>query len=418
MSRYCLISYAVAILLFGAGGLSAQDLTCSAVVERSLTAIAENCAELERDTACLAREPVAARFVVDEDAASTALAERPSIIEMTRLATGGLDLDAGGFGLAFVQLGAHQPQTYAGPGILLLLAGDAAVVNEVPPESVMSIGAPLHTVALYETTRYRLPGVIPEPVGTLAADIILPVDAYDSSGDWLRAVDDGIITWVEADQLARLKAMDDLPRLRLGDAFPFQSLTLATATALPECDEAASMVAIQTPADMPISLTINGVDIHIGSLVTFQQVHRNALSMTVYRGEVTTIFGGSVGAGETVLGILSQNAQVVQWSGALPASEAELARGGRAQAAFNQLARANGWAEHSTSFKPPPVIHVVEPGEGLYRIAEYYNTSAAEIMTANELERPLILRPGQELVIPNPDSGFVGLYSAPPSDAP
>ena len=172
------------------------------------------------------------------------------------------------------------------------------------------------------------------------------------------------------------------------------------------------MVAIQTPEDMPVSLTVNGIDIHLGSMVTFQQVHRNALSLTVHRGEVTTIFGQTVHQGESILGILGKTVErdfeVLDWSGALPASEAELARGQRAQDAINGLALANGWEQYETFAMPPELIHVVQRGETLYSIGRLYEASVAEIILANQGSEPLRLFRGTVLVIPNPGSGFAG----------
>lgn len=418
MPPFRLFLIAILTLALGLAQLSAQDLSCGAVVDGALAAIETHCADLARDSLCSAQGPVAAQFVSEDPPGNFSSAgERASLVGLSRLSTGDLDQATGDWGLALVNMGALLPRTYAGPGVLMLLAGDAAVANEIAPERVMSIGAPLNTVALYPTTRFKLPGVIPQPVGELAADELTLVDAYDSSGDWLRAVDAGVVTWVPSDKLARLKAMADLPRIGPGATFPLQSLSLATGSAYPECDHAEPIIAIQTPADISVSLTVNGVDIHIASLVTFQQLHHNALGMTVHRGEATTIFGGTVRAGESILGILAPSAEraaeVLDWSGALPASEAELARGERAQTAFNHVSRANGWDEYAIAYEPPPVIHAVGPGEGLYRIAEWYDTSVAGIIAANQLKQPLILYSGQELVIPNPGSGFAGLYVAP-----
>lgn len=56
---------------------------------------------------------------------------------------------------------------------------------------------------------------------------------------------------------------------------------------------------------------------------------------------------------------------------------------------------------------PPPspqtVVHVVQPGETLARIALRYNTTVWAIAQANDLSNPNIIRVGQRLVIPGPD---------------
>ena len=46
------------------------------------------------------------------------------------------------------------------------------------------------------------------------------------------------------------------------------------------------------------------------------------------------------------------------------------------------------------------VVHVVQPGEGLYAIAVIYDVSADEIATANNIQNYELLRVGQRLFIP------------------
>jgi LysM repeat protein len=61
--------------------------------------------------------------------------------------------------------------------------------------------------------------------------------------------------------------------------------------------------------------------------------------------------------------------------------------------------------------KPTDVIHVVQPGEHLTRIARRYGTTIAAIVTANGIANPSFLRVGQKLVIP-------GTASSPAAPAP
>ena len=398
--------------------LLAQDDLCRAAVDDALASIAPNCADLERDSLCYSHPLVEASAADDSQLEDFSRpSQRASVAGLTSMRSGGLDLERGRWGLAILHLGAKYPRTYKGPGILILLAGAAEVVNNTDPAKVARIVDPLSTAALVETTLFKNPGIIPEPVGSAAVDELLLVDAFDDTGDWLRVVNDGKIAWVQRENVARLKAMDSLPAIGIGAAFPFQALSMATSAEYPACEQAEAMVAIQTPEDRPVNLTVNGVDIHVGSLVTFQQVHHNALSLTVHRGKVTTIFGGTAQQGESVIAILGRRAdrelQVLDWSGALPASESEQARGQRAQEALNSLARVNGWPEQKTFRHPPAVVHVVERGETLYSIARRYETSVAEIILANLGDEPIRLYGGTKLVIPNPGSGFAGHGSVP-----
>ncbi len=404
------------ILLFGWLTASAQEQACRAVVAAALDSISQNCANLARDSLCYSYPEVEVAAAPGNSIPEPlTVAARLDLRGISSVRTSALDLERAHWGAALFHLGANSPMTYEGPGLIILLAGAAQIINETEAEQVVEIGEPLTTVALEAATRFKLPGVIPAPVGKLAADELLQVDAYDITGEWLRDVTGGSVTWVKSKKLARLKAMESLPRLAVGQAFALQSFALSTGTGLPECAEAEPMLAIQTPEDMSVNMTVNGVDIHIGSMVTFQQAHRNALSMTVHRGQASTVFGQTVNQGESVLGILGKTSrresEVLDWSSALAASAAELARGQRAQAAFNAHAAASGWPQYETFSAPADLYYVVKRGDGLYTIARQFDTSVAAIISANSIESPFTLYAGTELLIPDPGSGFAGRWS-------
>lgn len=384
------------LLIFVCAVAAAQESTCEEVVQRALAAIDEQCLDLARDSLCIVSPPVQS----DAD----------SLAAVGRIATAGYDAEEQSWGAAIIRLGANLPLTYEGPGVLALLGGDAQIINEVAADAVMTFGEPLSTAALSDAMLFRLPGIIPEPVGDLRQGDIVLVDAWESDGDWLRVVSDGMVAWVEADKVQRLQAMDALPRITIGQPYPLRAFSLTTGNAYAECASAEPLVAVQTPSDVPVNLTVNGVDIHVGSMVSFQQAHRGALSLTVHRGAVTTIYGQRIGVGESAIGILSPgeggSTSALAWSGSLPASEAEQARGERAQAAFNLASLANGWAEEQVARPPGDVIHVVARGESVYSIARQYEASVADIITANPDIDPRLIFAGNELLIPNVGSGF------------
>ncbi len=355
---------------------------------------------MARDSLCLASPPVEIHPQNTGD----------SLAALSSVSTSDLDMAAETWGLALLRLGANLPRTYTGAGVLALLAGDAQIHNQVAAADVITIAEPLSTAALERATLYRLPGLLPEPVGELTLDEIVPVDAYDLTGDWLRAVTGGLVAWVEADKVARLQAMESLPSLAVNQPYPLQAFSLRTGSAFPECAAAEPMVAVQTPEDASVNLTVNGVDIHIGSMVSFQQAHKGALSLTVHRGAVTTVYGQRIEQGQSAIGILAPGeddaVHPLAWSGALPASDAELARGERAQAAFNRAAEANGWDDARTFRYPSLVQHVVKRGESLYSIARAYQASVEAIIRANPHVEPRLIFAGTELQIPDAGSGF------------
>ena len=48
------------------------------------------------------------------------------------------------------------------------------------------------------------------------------------------------------------------------------------------------------------------------------------------------------------------------------------------------------------------VIHVVQPGDSLYRIAQTYQAPLQLLIQQNELHEPYRLTPGQTIVVPQP----------------
>lgn len=401
----------------------AQEAVCENIVAQALHDLSRHCADLRRNSLCYAHSQVHASIAPNSSpVAFNEPGARASLARLQGLETSALDVDSGLWGLAVMNLQANLPWTRPGAGVLMLLAGDASLDHQLDLSRIDEIRQPLSTVALEPATRFSQAAIIAEELGQLQEDEIALVDARTAAGEWLRVVNEGTVSWVERHQLAPLQAMASLPVVDAADPFALQALSFASSRELTDCDAAQPMLAIQTPDASGVNLTVNGVDIHVRSLVSFQQVHRNALSMTVHRGAVTTAHGNTVLAGNTVVGILANagngNFAILDWSGALPVSDAELARGQRLQDALNGLARANGWAENESKLTVGDLIHVVAPGDTLFALALRYDVRVADILAANDGPSPSRLYVGDKLLIPNPGSGFGGLGPPEPAAAP
>ena len=385
---------------------SAQEEACVVLVARALDGMAERCADLPRDHACYGYAPVFASFAADSDPDFSGAGDRAPLSQLLSLKTAGLSAAGEEWGVAVLRLAAHRPATRAGSGVVLLLVGEAELIHDVDLTRLAVIGLPLQTATLMPTTLYAQQSKIAEETEQLDAEAIVLVDAISGDGEWLRVVNDGGVAWAESANLARLSAMDALPVIDTGDPFAFRYFTFSSTAELPACADAESMLVIQTPAHDGANLRINGADIHISSLVSIQQLHSSALSMTVHRGAVSNTAGETITAGHSVVGVLDGAGRIMAWSGALPASELELARGERAQVALNGLARSNGWEEFETEMAAGAVIHTVALGDTLYALARLYDVPVADIIAANTQAEALRLLVGEELIIPNPGSGF------------
>ena len=319
---------------------------------QALRAPGEHCAGLERNSLCYAHPNVAASFADAADAARFySPGKRAPLAQLKRIQTAAMDAQKGHWGIAILHLQANLPQTRSGAGALVLLAGGAWLEQEVELWQIDEIRAPISTAARQPTPRFSQASRAARKLGQLRKNEIALVDAKTRAGDWLRVVDSGLVSWVERERMAALQVMDSLPVVDVADAFAMQSFTFAAAGPSPACAAAAPILAIQTPAESSLNLTVNGVDTHFRSLVSFQHVQPNSLRMTAHRGAATTVFGDTVVAGKTIVGRLAGKgegngkATVIAWSAPMPATALELARGKMLQDAFNGLARANGWAE-------------------------------------------------------------------------
>lgn len=53
------------------------------------------------------------------------------------------------------------------------------------------------------------------------------------------------------------------------------------------------------------------------------------------------------------------------------------------------------------------VIHVVRPGDSLYRIAQLHGIPLPFLIQQNELHEPYRLTPGQTIVVPQPEKTYI-----------
>lgn len=412
--------WSVFIFMIGVVPVLAQTISCSSLAEQALVAIGDNCGDLSRNSACYGFDQVTATFSAEvPDDYFGVPSDRADLAELDTLKTAAMDSAQSKWGIAVMNIQANLPNTIPGQGVLMLLVGDAEVQNAVDPSEANVVVDPLNTVVLGETNLHTSPSITSEVVNVLPANEIVLVDGFNTPRTWLRVVNDGEVAWAEVERVARLSAMDTLPIISGNNPTAMQAFYLSTGIGEAECTEADPMIAVQSPENITVDLTVNGVDIRVGSLITFQNLDEQTMNLTVHRGEVTTIFGNKILAGQSAIGVINTDPQqtgvIVAWGDSVPATEKDLAMGEQAQSAINNVAQKNGWDEREVDPNSPSqsgeIIHIVSSGETLFGIGRQYDTSLPEIVARNNLSAPYTLFAGQELVIPNPGSGFVGLPS-------
>jgi hypothetical protein len=202
---------------------------------------------------------------------------------------------------------------------------------------------------------------------------------------------------------------------------PFQAFYFFPGIGGARCYEAEPMMVIQTPGNMSINLTFNGIDTEMapGTLLTITDS-----VCTIHRGNIIQRVGDKTDvlvANQTVDIHIDEAGNIVV-DNARGISEREFVRGQEIQATINQVAVANGWDEQTVSmpiaFDVEPTTasceteHTVARGETLSSIARQYNTSVQSIIDANQLTDPDLINPGLVLCIPASDGTPPAAYAA------
>ncbi|MCA9881776.1 MAG: LysM peptidoglycan-binding domain-containing protein [Anaerolineae bacterium] len=429
------------ILLFVAVVPVLAQRNCPTIVLDALNQIGDNCTGLNRNAACYGFDRVDSTFFVPQpEGTFSQPTDRANLLDIATLQTYPLDMDTGQFGAAVMNVQANVPNALPGQGVVFLLLGDATIENAVQPESsakvIDSIPVPVAVDAnLYtsptETANIRLVA----PTGEL-----LPIDGLTPQGLWARAIVNDEILWVRTSDLVQSAALNALPTVGSSQRTPMQAFYFSTGIGAPACNEAEPVIAVQSPENITVDLTVNGVDIRVGSLVTFQSIDETSSLVTVHRGSVQTTTGQDINANESAIALLGPDGGVMSWQPPQPITDAGFERGQRVQFALNNVAKTNGWPERdvtprdlpqptatptevtviaptivptqdtSTGFTPTcgDVTYVVQPGDNLFRIALNHEASMPAIIEANDLADPNSIFVGQQLRIPNACGGFVG----------
>jgi hypothetical protein len=339
------------ILFLSIAIVAAQVDECPEIVTEALSIVGDNCSELDRNSACYGAEMVESDTILQPRPSDFFLnpADRAELVQLSEVRPLTLDAENRSFGVAALSVQAEVPNSLPGQAVVFLLMGGATLTNE---------GAP------------------------------------NTSGKT-----------------------------------PFQSFYFLPGIGTSPCYEAEPTLTIQTPESMTVNITLNGIDIQMSpnTLLTITDK-----VCTIHRGVTVT------GAGTPDRAILLVENESVDLTiaedgtitpiGIRQISEREFERGELIQGALNSVAVANGWSEQivvrpaafgteperpetGNSGDPCDTQYTVKSGDTLHAIAEEYQASVLEIVEANELANPRVIRAGQVLCIPNAGSGFVPLPS-------
>lgn len=420
MRKHLIMMLAASLLLIFAPDAQAQegrvtDVTCPALVQQALDALGDNCSILDRNRACYGYAQVDSTFNVE---VAPGFFSQPSdqteLVMLSNIRTMPLDLQREQWGIAMMNVQANVPGTFPGQNVTFIMLGDAQVENAVDPSTAMTPAPPVAITVSTVTEARSGPGLNNNTVGTIPVGTQFEADALSREGDWLRVLHLNRPAWVQRSAVEAAGDLNTLPVVTSLTRTPMQSFYFSTGFGNPECGEAHNAVAIHSPGGMTVDLTVNGVDIRVGSLITLQTTSPDQLVLTVHEGRVETVDGQVIETGQTIEALTADDGQIIGWEGVRPVNETEMDLGALAQQAVLTVDPGALAAEDCGT-----VTHVVSGGQTLFSIARQYNASMPEIIAANAIANPNALSIGLQLTIPNACAGFVSAptISAPPATA-
>jgi len=387
---------------------------CTDLVERAIIALQDNCDSLERNSACYGYNAVSAVFsqVVPSDY-FTRPADRAGLLDLISLQTTPLDMDSDRWGIALMNMQANLPNTLPGQAVTVLLLGDSTIENRVDALDIAPIAQPVDVRLESATDARTSPSDTSNTIARVRVGTALLADALNADGTWLRVVVDDFPAWIRRDATNSPSGLNNLPAITSPIQSPMQAFYFTTGVGTIGCAEAPNTITIKSPENLTVDLSVNGVDIRIGSTITLRNSAPNELSFTVQEGHLETVTGEYIEAGQTLIAQTDDFGSIVYWQESRPATPEEQAYGEIANRALDIDPEALDIRPETETIpetnEAGELIHVVVRGDTLFNIARQYNASMPAIVTRNNLADPRSIFVGQRLIIPNPNSGFVGI---------
>lgn len=400
--RYTVLMSLMLLLVTTPYVLQGQAATCPAIVDQALNALGNNCADLTRNNACYGYKNVSASFFQPQPIDFfTKPSDKAQLVLMKSIQTTAYDATSQGWGIAVLKVQANIPNSVPGQAVTFLLMGDAQVRNAVPADQALTPAQPVTVTVKFATLLHASPSLDSPTLTSVDPGASLAADALSADSAWARVAFQNSPAWISLDALNPNDALNQLPAITADSRTPMQAFYFSTGLGAASCVGAPSTVSVESPENIRIDLTVNGANIEIGSLVSFQSQLDGGMKMIVHHGNVQTDDGQTVRSGETIGASLDSDGNILDWLTPRPATEDELQLGDTVTSALNRVSPPSG------ANCVGPLTHVVQPGENLFRIALRYNTSIMSIANANGITDVRVIRVGQSLTIPTPCSGFV-----------
>ncbi len=267
--------------------LAAQD--CPAIVEQAITATDAACTEIGRNQACYGNVKLEA--VPQAGVEAFNFSQSGDLVDVTSvqsLTLSSMNEAIQEWGVALMKVQANLPDTLPGQNVTLLLFGEVELQNAAPT----NIDPVTVSVTAKNNVNVRSgPSTNDGVVATLAAGETVTADGRNPDNTWLRVqLADGTPGWVFGDlvtvdgDVATLTLVDPLALVPppsettpTTEVFYFKSGVSESA-----CAEVPNGLLIQSPVGVQrVQLTINGVNLTIGSTVFLQTAEGDTDQMVI-----------------------------------------------------------------------------------------------------------------------------------------
>lgn len=312
------------LTLFGmififSGVLNAQDTeeeeACPSIVQTALASMGDNCSVLDTNSACYGFNQVDSSFAleeVDEDYFNEP-ADMAELITLESIRTSPLDIEQERWGVAVMNAQANVPGILPGQAVTFMLVGDVSVENDVEEADVTPMYEAFSVTVNTRANVRSGDSTNTNVLGIADAGAQLTADAVNEARTWVRVLYGGRMAWVSLQVIDPIPNLDELPTVEADVLSPMQSFYFETGVGQPTCADAPDVLAIRSPENLIVDLSVNGANISIGSLIILKQIDDTHFLIFVEEGHVETEDGQTVEAGQTIIGEMDEDGNWVFW---------------------------------------------------------------------------------------------------------
>ncbi|MCC6804279.1 MAG: hypothetical protein IT319_15465 [Anaerolineae bacterium] len=190
--------------------------------------------------------------------------------------TGPFNLAEELWGINVMNVDANLPSAFSPKGVVYIQMGGVEIENGVEPEAAVTLVDGINVATTSDTDLLSWPppsieGHASEFVATVPTGTSVSIDAFDPTGDYVRAIFGERVGWVSLSSLNTAGIdLSGLPAIGANDFTPMQHIYYRTGIGGLNCDEAPSLIFVQGPNTTPVDIMIHDTPIRIESSIVMR----------------------------------------------------------------------------------------------------------------------------------------------------